>query len=45
MQKTGHPEQNYAAMRALGLSYDFYLTHEMERPEYSSEWRLYYPRV
>ncbi len=28
----------------LGLDFDFYLTRQMEDPEYSEEWRLYCPR-
>jgi hypothetical protein len=44
MQKAGYPEKNYAELRAIGLSYDFYLAHDMKQPEYSEDWRLFYPR-
>lgn len=44
MQKTGYPEKNFRKLRAMGLNYDFYLTHEMKEPAYSKEWRLYHPK-
>lgn len=43
MQKTGYPEESFDKLRAKGLDYDFYLTHEMKEPAYSKEWRLYHP--
>jgi hypothetical protein len=43
MQKAGHPEKSFSKLRAMGLNYDFYLTHEMKEPAYSKEWRLYHP--
>lgn len=27
----------------LGLDFDFYLTRQMKNPEYSKEWKIYYP--
>ena len=44
MHKTGYPEQSCAKLRALGLKYDFYLAHGLQRPEYSKDWRLFYPK-
>jgi predicted transcriptional regulator of viral defense system len=44
MQKTGYPEKSFNKLRAKGLNYDFYLTHEMKEPAYSKEWRLYHPK-
>jgi predicted transcriptional regulator of viral defense system len=44
MQKTGYPEEGYAKLGALGLNHDFYLTHGMQQPEYSTTWRLFYPK-
>lgn len=26
------------------IKYNFYLTHQMEKPEYSEEWRIFYPK-
>ncbi len=45
MQKTGYPEKSFNKLRAKGLNYDFYLTHEMKEPAYSKEWRLYHPKI
>ncbi|MDQ2079024.1 hypothetical protein RA307_02440 [Xanthobacteraceae bacterium Astr-EGSB] len=44
MHNTGYPEESCAKLRALGLEYDFYLAHEMEEPQYSENWRVFYPR-
>jgi len=30
-------------LKTFSFEYDFYLTHKMEKTEYSKEWRLYYP--
>jgi hypothetical protein len=43
MQETGYPERSYARLRALGLHYDFYLAHALQKPKYSNDWRLFYP--
>ena len=44
MQKTGYPEKSCAKLSALGLSHDFYLAHGLQQPEYSKNWRLFYPK-
>jgi hypothetical protein len=44
MQKTGYPEKSCAKLRALGINYDFYLAHGLHQPEYSEDWRLFYPK-
>lgn len=44
MQKTGYPEKSCAKVRALGLNHDFYLAHGLQQPEYSKDWRLFYPK-
>jgi predicted transcriptional regulator of viral defense system len=44
MQKAGYPEKSYAKLRALGLSHDFHLAHGLQQPEYSKDWRLFYPK-
>jgi hypothetical protein len=44
MQTAGYPEEAYSKFRTLGLSHDFYLTHDMHDPKYSREWRLHYPQ-
>jgi hypothetical protein len=43
MQKAGYPERSYSKLRDLGLNHDFYLAHALQQPEYSEEWRLFYP--
>jgi len=30
--------------RNLGLNFDFYLTRQMKNPNYSTKWKLYYPK-
>lgn len=44
MQTAGYERKRYEMLRQLGLNYDFYLAHAMQRPEFSTEWRIYYPR-
>jgi hypothetical protein len=44
MQKTGYPEKSCAKFRTLGINNDFYMTHGLHEPEYSQDWRLYYPK-
>jgi hypothetical protein len=36
-------ESSLARLSSFGLSFDFYLTHQMAETEYSKKWRLYYP--
>jgi hypothetical protein len=44
MQEAGYPEESCIKLRELGLKHDFYLAHRMQDPEYSKEWRLFYPK-
>ena len=44
MQKADYPEKSHAELRAIGLNYDFYLEHDIKQPEYSEDWRLFYPK-
>ncbi|MBV8055771.1 MAG: hypothetical protein JO071_11080 [Deltaproteobacteria bacterium] len=44
MDRADYGERRSAMLRQLGLKHDFYLAHGMEQPEYSSEWRLFYPK-
>jgi predicted transcriptional regulator of viral defense system len=44
MEKTDYPEKSYAQLRAIGLNHDFYLAHDIQQPEYSKNWRLFYPK-
>jgi len=31
-------------LRKFGMKYDFYLTYDMKDPQYSKEWRLFFPK-
>jgi len=45
MRKTGmYTDQQLQLLKKFEYSYDFYLTHQMEDPDYSEEWKLYYPK-
>jgi hypothetical protein len=44
MQRAGYPEPGIDQLRALGLNHDFYLAHGLQQPEYSKDWRLFYPK-
>jgi predicted transcriptional regulator of viral defense system len=43
MELAGYGEARCAMLRQLGLHFDFYLVHGLKKPQYSKEWRLYYP--
>jgi len=34
---------NQLRLKDMSMDFDFYLTHQMKKKEYSKEWRLYYP--
>jgi predicted transcriptional regulator of viral defense system len=44
MERAGSDDKYCAMFRQLGLEHDFYLAHGMQQPEYSREWRLFYPK-
>jgi predicted transcriptional regulator of viral defense system len=44
MDRAGYDSKRYSLLRQPGLEHDFYLTHGMKNPEYSSAWRIYYPK-
>jgi hypothetical protein len=43
MDLAGYGEKRYSLLSREGLHFDFYLAHGMEKPKYSSKWRLFYP--
>jgi predicted transcriptional regulator of viral defense system len=43
LERAGYDEKRCSLLRELGLNFDFYLTHGMKDPEYSSRWRLFFP--
>jgi predicted transcriptional regulator of viral defense system len=44
MQRAGYAPKQYERLKSMGISYDFYLAHDMRQRDYSSEWRLFYPK-
>lgn len=44
MERAGYEAAHLDRMRALGLQFDFYLTHKMADAAYSTEWRLFHPK-
>ena len=44
MERSGYPSEIYAKLQQIGLHHNFYLAHAMENPDYSKDWRLFYPR-
>ncbi len=44
MQRAGYEPKLCARLKALGLSYDFYLAHDMRERDYDSKWRIFYPK-
>ncbi len=44
MERARYNDKRYAMLNELGLKFDFYLSHGMKEPEYSSKWRLFFPK-
>jgi hypothetical protein len=44
LQRAGYDPKQYSRLKALGLSYDFYLAHDLREREYESDWRIFYPK-
>jgi predicted transcriptional regulator of viral defense system len=44
LDRAGYGDKRSVMLRKLGLEHDFYLAHGVQQPEYSSEWRLFYPK-
>lgn len=44
MSKAGYSDRACAALAALPIRHDFYLSHGMLDPRYDKRWRLYYPK-
>jgi predicted transcriptional regulator of viral defense system len=43
LEKAGYPDDAVNQIQKLGMTYDFYLAHEMESTSYSKKWRLFFP--
>lgn len=44
MQQAGYEEKQWSRLKALGLSLDFYLAHDIRERAYDSAWRIFYPK-
>ncbi len=44
MERAGYEPQRYERLTSFGIYYDFYLVHGMRETDYSSKWRLYFPK-
>jgi predicted transcriptional regulator of viral defense system len=45
LERTGaYDEPTLRLLRKFELKYDFYITYDMRDPEYSKEWRLFFPK-
>jgi hypothetical protein len=44
MAQAGYTESEYADLRNIGITYDFYLLHGASNQTYDLNWRVYYPR-
>jgi hypothetical protein len=43
MERAGYEPAKLDKLRALGCNINFYLTNKMEAPQFSREWRIFYP--
>jgi len=44
MQKAGYPPKALERLKALGMSFNFYLAHDIRDRVFDPEWRLFYPK-
>ena len=44
LERAGYPESSLQLLKKFKIQYDFYLTHQMKRTDYSDRWRLYFPK-
>lgn len=44
MQRAGYAESQYKRLMELGLEFDFHLAYGVKEPDYSSDWRLFFPK-
>jgi len=45
MEKAGYSKKSLELIQnEFQYEFDFYLTHQIKKPEYSQKWRLFYPR-
>lgn len=44
MERAGYDEAQLEKVRTLGLNHDFYLTYGAKETDYSTDWRLFFPK-
>jgi hypothetical protein len=44
MQHAGYDQKQWSRLQDLGLSFDFYLAHDIRDRAYDSAWRIFYPK-
>jgi len=44
MKRAGYEASRYERLRSLGLSFDFYLAHDIRDRDFDPYWRLYFPK-
>lgn len=44
MEKAGYDEKSLNLLKKLGIQYDMYLTYQMHDREYSTNWRVFFPK-
>jgi predicted transcriptional regulator of viral defense system len=44
LERAGYKKSSIELMQKFEIKYDFYLTHQMIYPDYSSKWQLFFPK-
>lgn len=44
LERAGYKDSRLALVERMEIRYDFYLTYNMEKKDYSKRWRLFYPK-
>jgi AbiEi antitoxin C-terminal domain len=44
MERAGYPKEDVHFLHQMGIKRDFYLAHGMRDKDYSSKWRLFFPK-
>ncbi|MFD1992790.1 hypothetical protein ACFSGI_22685 [Paenibacillus nicotianae] len=44
LELAGYPENIIKLFKNMSMKFDFYLTYNIENPEYNENWRIYYPK-
>lgn len=44
LERAGVKDESVGKIKKMRMEFDFYLTNQMNKPMYSKEWRVYYPK-